>query len=119
MRTISLSSLRLLLCFLVAGILGGATAPAPVISAAPTTGPANPGQAYAELDSFLQGQIDALGIPGAAIAVVRDGVQVHAAAFGRADDSGRPMTAQTPALLASTSKTLTAGRCGRRGLRPE
>jgi CubicO group peptidase (beta-lactamase class C family) len=33
---------------------------------------------------------------------------VHAAAFGRADDSGRPVTAQTPVLLASTSKTLTA-----------
>jgi CubicO group peptidase (beta-lactamase class C family) len=60
------------------------------------------------LDSFLQEQIETLGIPGAAITVVRDGVQVHAAAFGRADDSGRPMTAQTPVLLASTSKTLTA-----------
>ena len=93
---------------MAAGILGGATPPTPAPPAAPTTGPLNPEPAYAELDSFLQGQIEALGIPGAAIAVVQDGVRVHAAAFGRADDFGRPMTAQTPVLLASTSKTLTA-----------
>ncbi|WP_456503728.1 serine hydrolase domain-containing protein [Arthrobacter sp. UYCu723] len=60
------------------------------------------------MDSFLQEQVEALGIPGAAIAVVQDGVRVHVAAFGRADDSGRLMTAQTPVLLASTSKSLTA-----------
>ena len=108
MRILSWSSLWLLLCFLAAGILGGATPPAPAPSAAQATGPPNPEQAYAELDAFLQEQIEALGIPGAAVAVVQDGVQVHAAAFGRADDTGRPMTAQTPVLLASTSKTLTA-----------
>ncbi|MGY2743465.1 serine hydrolase domain-containing protein [Arthrobacter sp. UYCu723] len=108
MRTLPWSSLCLLLCLLAAGILGGTTPPAPARSAAPTTEPPNPEQAYAELDSFLQEQIKSLGIPGAAVAVVRDGVRVHAAAFGRADDFGRPMTAQTPVLLASTSKTLTA-----------
>lgn len=107
MRILSRSSRWLLLCFLAAGILGGATPPAPIPSAAPATGPANPGPAYAELDSFLQEQIEALGLPGAAVAVVKDGERVHASAFGRADDSGRPMTTQTPVLLASTSKTLT------------
>jgi CubicO group peptidase (beta-lactamase class C family) len=60
------------------------------------------------VDTFLREQLDMLGIPGAAVAVVRDGVQVHSAAFGRAEDSGRTMTAQTPVLLASTSKSLTA-----------
>ena len=118
-RISSRSAQCLLACILAAGILGAATPPTPAPSASPATVPANPGHVYAELDSFLQEQIDALGIPGAAVAVVRDGVRVHTAAFGRADDSGRPMTAQTPALLASTSKTLTDGRCGRRGLRPE
>ena len=108
MRILFRSSLSLLLCFLAAGTLGGATPPAPAPSVAPSTVAANPEHAYAYLDSFLQEQIEALGIPGAAVAVVRDGVRVHAAAFGRADDSGRPMTAQTPVLLASTSKTLTA-----------
>jgi CubicO group peptidase (beta-lactamase class C family) len=60
------------------------------------------------VDAFLRGQLDDVGIPGAAVAVVRDGIQVHSAAFGRADESGRPMTARTPVLLASTSKSLTA-----------
>lgn len=108
MRISSRTSRWLMLCFLAAGILGGATPPAPAPSAAPTAGPANPEQTYAELDSYLQEQVRTLGLPGAAVAVVKDGVRVHAAAFGRADDSGRPMTPQTPVLLASTSKTLTA-----------
>ena len=108
MRILSRSAQCLLVCLLAAGSVGGATSPAPAPPAAPATGPANPEKAYAELDSFLQEQIQVLGIPGAAVAVVKDGVRVHAAAFGRADDSGRPMTAQTPVLLASTSKTLTA-----------
>ena len=107
MRITSRSSRWLLLCILAAAILGGATPSAPAPSAARATVPANPEQAYAELDSFLQEQIEVLGIPGAAVAVVRDGVRVHAAAFGRADDTGRPLTPQTPVLLASTSKTLT------------
>lgn len=63
---------------------------------------------FEKLDSYLRDQLDSLGIPGVAVVVVRDGKQVHQAAFGRADDSGRPMTVQTPVLLASTSKSLTA-----------
>lgn len=108
MRILPRSSLWLLVCFLAAGILGGTTPLASASFAAPITGPLNPGQTYADVDSYLQEQIETLGIPGAAVAVVQDGVQVHAAAFGRADDHGRPMTTQTPVLLASTSKTLTA-----------
>ena len=107
MRISSRSVQCLLVCLLAAGSLGGATPPAPAPSAAPRAGPANPEQPYAELDSFLQDQIRTLGVPGAAVAVVKDGVRVHAAAFGRADDSGRPLTTRTPVLLASTSKTLT------------
>ncbi|MBE4717312.1 serine hydrolase [Pseudarthrobacter sp. AB1] len=104
MRTMSWSSHCLLLCFLVA--LGSST---PSAAAAGTaTEPDNPEQAYAAVDSFLRDQLETLGIPGAAIAVVRDGRQVHSGAFGDAAPSGRPMTPQTPVLLASTSKSLTA-----------
>ncbi|MDR7161884.1 serine hydrolase domain-containing protein [Arthrobacter sp. BE255] len=106
MRTFSRFSF-LLLCVLGAGILGVAP-PAPALPGAALSQPAAPEQAYRALDSFLQDQLDAVGIPGAAVAVVQHGVQVHSAAFGRADESGRPMTAQTPVLLASTSKSLTA-----------
>ncbi|WP_104173519.1 serine hydrolase [Arthrobacter sp. Y81] len=90
-----------------AGAPGGSS-PMAVPARAPAAAPAAPDQAYEAVDAFLREQIDVLGIPGAALAVVRDGVQVHSAAFGRADDSGRAMTAQTPVLLASTSKSLTA-----------
>jgi CubicO group peptidase (beta-lactamase class C family) len=82
-------------------------APAAPDAPAPAT-PASPDPKYDAVDAFLREQLDVLGIPGAAIAVIKDGVQVHSAAFGRADDSGRAMTAQTPVLLASTSKSLTA-----------
>ncbi|MFM9275536.1 serine hydrolase domain-containing protein [Pseudarthrobacter sp. NKDBFgelt] len=96
MRSISWLSRCLLLCLLLATTLGAATPPA------------QRGQDYQAVDSFLREQMETLGIPGAAIAVVRDGTRVHSAAFGQADPSGRPMTPQTPVLLASTSKSLTA-----------
>lgn len=65
-------------------------------------------QVFEALDAYLRDRVEALALPGAAVVVVREGRQVHGAAFGRADDSGRPMTVQTPVLLASTSKALTA-----------
>lgn len=102
---------RLLVCLLVAlGGAGHAAAPAasPAKAATEPADPADPEQAYAAVDAFLLDQLETLGIPGAAIAVVRDGRQVHSAAFGNADPAGRPMTPQTPVLLASTSKSLTA-----------
>ncbi|MCD2442836.1 beta-lactamase family protein [Agromyces sp. SYSU K20354] len=108
MRDIPWSSRCFLSCFLAVNVLGGFSAPAVGYAEAPATTGLVPEQAYEALDGFLQDQIDALGVPGAAIVVVQHGVQVHSAAFGRADDSGRPMTAQTPVLLASTSKSLTA-----------
>ncbi|MGF9648668.1 serine hydrolase domain-containing protein [Pseudarthrobacter oxydans] len=108
MRTISWSTRCLLVCFLLAGTLGGATPPRTAHLGLMPTQPGTPEQTYEAVDTFLREQIEVLGIPGAAAAVVRDGIQVHTAAFGRADPSGRPMTAQTPVLLASTSKSLTA-----------
>lgn len=127
MRNVSWSSRCLLSCFLAVAVLCGFTTPAvavlcgfttpapaaveTVTSAAvgaPTAGPAIPDRAFEAVDAFLQEQLDSMGLPGAAIVVVKDGVQVHSAAFGRADDSGRPLTAQTPVLLASTTKSLTA-----------
>jgi CubicO group peptidase (beta-lactamase class C family) len=91
-------------CFLAVGVLVGFGMPATGSADTPPTAPAVPQQTYEAVDAFLQEQLDAMGLPGAAVVVVKDGVQVHSAAFGRADDSGRPMTAQTPVLLASTTK---------------
>lgn len=104
----SWSARCLLVCCLAVGILGGTTPHAREAGGPPHQVTAHPAQTHDALDSFLREQLDTVGIPGAAVAVVQDGIQVHSAAFGRADDSGRPMTAQTPVLLASTSKSLTA-----------
>lgn len=107
MRKIPRWSRLVLSSFLAVGVLGLST-PVAVPAGTPAAGPAIPDQAYEAVDAFLQEQLDAMGLPGAAVVVVKDGVQVHSAAFGRADDSGRPMTARTPVLLASTTKPLTA-----------
>ena len=106
MRTMSRSPRCLLVCLLVA--VAGAAPPTAAIATGAATETAEPQHAYAAVDAFLLDQLETLGIPGAAIAVVRDGRQVHSAAFGKADPAGRPMTLQTPVLLASTSKSLTA-----------
>lgn len=108
MRGIPWSSRCLVVCFLAALMICGCGLPAAAHAGTAASTQLNPDQRYEALDVFLQDQIHALGVPGAAVVVVQDGVQVHSAAFGRADDSGRPMTAQTPVLLASTSKSLTA-----------
>ncbi|MEE2524635.1 serine hydrolase domain-containing protein [Pseudarthrobacter sp. J75] len=108
MRTISWLARCLLVCRVAVGILGGAATPPPEPAEPEPAAPAATEQTYQALDSFLREQIEDIGSPGAAVAVVHNGAPVHTAAFGRADQSGRPMTIQTPVLLASTSKSLTA-----------
>ncbi|TLM71590.1 beta-lactamase family protein [Pseudarthrobacter sp. NamB4] len=106
MRRISWLTRCFLLCLMVLGCLQVPTAAAmEAREAAPSAGP---DQAYEAADDFVREQMAEMDLPGAAVVVVRDGVRVHSAAFGRADDSGRPMTADTPVLLASTTKSLTA-----------
>jgi CubicO group peptidase (beta-lactamase class C family) len=60
------------------------------------------------IDSFVIGQMERLDIPGLALAVVRSGDVLVARGYGMADSSGRPVTAQTPFLAASLSKSITA-----------
>jgi len=60
------------------------------------------------IDAFVRAQIERHGLPGLALAVV-DGDRVALMkGYGQADPSGRPVTPQTPFLLASVSKPLTA-----------
>jgi CubicO group peptidase (beta-lactamase class C family) len=85
---------------------------APAAAGQPGTGESvSPGRAAAtdaDLDAYLQDQVDQFGLPGAAAAVVRDGVIEHLVAVGEADDTGRPLTPQTPVHLASLSKGFAA-----------
>ena len=60
------------------------------------------------IDAYLARAREESGIPGLAFALVRPGQPTHLLVLGRADDGGRPITPQTPFLLASTSKAFTA-----------
>lgn len=73
-----------------------------------TAAPQPTGLDVARIDAFVREQLRQHGIPGLALAVV-DGEQiVHLGGYGKADQSGRSITAQTPFVLASVSKPLTA-----------
>ena len=56
--------------------------------------------------------MDAHGIPGAAVAVVRGGQVVHLAGYGTADAEGRTVTPDTPFIIGSVSKPFTAAVVG-------
>lgn len=60
------------------------------------------------IDKFVQDEVDAIRIPGLALAIVHGDQVVHQKGFGIADPSGRPVTPQTPFNIASVSKTFTA-----------
>jgi CubicO group peptidase (beta-lactamase class C family) len=62
----------------------------------------------AQIDTFVSGQVQRHGIPGLALIVVEGDQIVHLGGYGKADQSGRPVTPQTPFVLASVSKPLTA-----------
>jgi CubicO group peptidase (beta-lactamase class C family) len=78
----------------VAGFAGTAAATPPV-----DTG---------QIDDFLQQQLQRHRLPGMALGLVDGDRIVHVRGFGTADSTGRPVGAQTPFVLASVSKPLTA-----------
>lgn len=60
------------------------------------------------IDDFIAGEMRELEIPGLALAVVRSGEVLALRGYGKADESDRPVTPQTPFLAASLSKSITA-----------
>jgi CubicO group peptidase (beta-lactamase class C family) len=52
--------------------------------------------------------MDAQRIPGLALGIVQGGRITHVRGFGEADSSGRAVSAQTPFVIGSLSKSLTA-----------
>lgn len=62
----------------------------------------------AQIDAFVREQVQRHGLPGLALAVVEGDHIVHLGGYGKADQSGRAVTPQTPFVLASASKPLTA-----------
>ncbi len=60
------------------------------------------------IDAYVLQQMDRLRIPGIAIGIVRGDQTAYVRGYGVSDDQGRPVTPQTPFLIASLSKSVTA-----------
>jgi len=63
---------------------------------------------FAAIDSYVEAQMQDKRIPGLALAVVQGDQILYLKGYGNADPSGRPVTPQTPFLLASVTKPMTA-----------
>lgn len=68
----------------------------------------NPPQNFEAIDAYITQQMNELDIPGVAIGIVRGDQVVYMQGYGVADDTGRAMTPDTPFLIASLSKSITA-----------
>ncbi|MBK8902999.1 MAG: beta-lactamase family protein [Anaerolineaceae bacterium] len=63
---------------------------------------------FTAVDAYIAAQMKAARIPGVALAVVQGEEIIYLKGYGVADPSGRPVTPQTPFMLASTVKPMTA-----------
>lgn len=66
------------------------------------------GSDFAAIDKFIEAEMQAQRIPGLALGIVQGDQIVHLKGFGIADPSGRAVTAQTPFIIGSLSKSFTA-----------
>ncbi len=60
------------------------------------------------MDRYIQDMMRDCRIPGFSVGIVRNGEMIYAKGYGKADDTGRAVTPQTPFLIGSVSKTFTA-----------
>src|SRR4051794_13597799 len=60
------------------------------------------------IDHYILDEMNATRLPGLALAIVHGDQIVHIKGFGRADSSGGVVTAQTPFLIGSVTKSFTA-----------
>ncbi len=58
--------------------------------------------------AYLEAQVADAGYPGASVAIIRNGHLSRIDAIGTADSAGRPVTPDTPFVIGSLSKSLTA-----------
>lgn len=63
---------------------------------------------FAAIDAYVEGERQAARVPGLALGIVHGDQIVHLKGFGIAEPSGRPITAQTPFIIGSTTKSMTA-----------
>jgi CubicO group peptidase (beta-lactamase class C family) len=63
---------------------------------------------FAAIDRYVRNEMDAQRIPGLALGIVEGNRILHLRGFGKADESGRKVTPQTPFFNGSTTKSFTA-----------
>ncbi len=66
------------------------------------------GTFYAAIDAYIEQQMRRLNFPGVSLAVVEGDKIVHRRGFGRAHPGGEAPSPQTPFVLGSTAKSITA-----------
>jgi CubicO group peptidase (beta-lactamase class C family) len=94
-RTLTIDNALVAASFACAALLGTPTAAAAVPD-------------YGAIDAYVDAERRAMRIPGLALGIVGDKGLAHVGGFGSADSEGRPVTADTPFILGSTSKSFTA-----------
>ena len=63
---------------------------------------------FAQIDAYVSTQMQMMRLPGLALGIVHGDQIVHLHGFGEADQSGRAVTAQTPFVIGSMTKSFTA-----------
>jgi CubicO group peptidase (beta-lactamase class C family) len=72
------------------------------------TAPALAQEPLSEIDAYIEERMREMQIPGLAVAIVRGDQIVYSRGYGIAGPDRRPVTAQTPFLITSMSKSITA-----------
>lgn len=63
---------------------------------------------YTDIDAYVAMQMKGMKIPGMALGIVQGNRIVHLHGFGKADETGRPVTVKTPFRIGSITKSFTA-----------
>ena len=61
-----------------------------------------------KIDDYINHELENLNIPGASIAIIKGDEVQYIKGYGKAGPSGKEMTEQTPVVLGSVSKSMTA-----------
>jgi CubicO group peptidase (beta-lactamase class C family) len=63
---------------------------------------------FSAVDAYVEAQMKTLKTPGLALAIVQGDRVIYAKGYGQAHPDGRPVTSQTPFMIGSTTKSITA-----------